>query len=79
MNIEEKIQHLMSEIFKMDVNPLGGNITPKTVARWDSLAHIRLMLALECEFHIRIPDEQVVMLASFTDIADAVKHLSALV
>jgi acyl carrier protein len=77
MDRNERIKQLMAEIFKIDLAPLGGNITPKTVARWDSLAHIKLMLALEKEFKIRIPDEEVVTLGSFEEITHAVTRLAA--
>ncbi len=78
MDMDEKIKQLMAGIFKTDLAALGGNITPRTVAQWDSLAHIKLMLALEKEFNIRIPDEEVVTLASFGEIAGTVSRLSSL-
>lgn len=76
MEIDDTIKGMMTEIFKTDVCALGTEISPRTIARWDSLAHITLMLALEKKFRIRIPDEQVVTLASFADIAAAVKRLA---
>ncbi|HLP16756.1 MAG TPA: acyl carrier protein [Bacteroidota bacterium] len=76
MNIDEKIRSLMAEIFMTELELCNSEITPKTVAQWDSLSHIKLMLALEREFAIRIPDEQIVMLASFREITDAVHKLA---
>ncbi|MGE5313293.1 MAG: acyl carrier protein [Acidobacteriota bacterium] len=76
MAIAERIRRLMADIFQIDLAAFGADITPQTVAVWDSLAHIRLMLALEREFKIEIPDERIVTLASFSEIVRTVAELA---
>jgi len=48
-------------------------VSPETVAEWDSLSHVRLLAALEKEFKIVVTPEEGVDLESF----DAVCRLVA--
>jgi acyl carrier protein len=63
-NQEERIKRVLGAV--LGIPP--GNIPPEasmdTVSSWDSLRHMNLILALEEEFHISIPDEEAANLSS---------------
>lgn len=52
---------------------LEFNVTPT----WDSVNHIGLMLSIESEYNVAIPDEQVVELTTYRAIREYVDQLPA--
>jgi acyl carrier protein len=74
MNQSEIIAR-MPEIFD-EVFEYEGALSPATTAEdveeWDSLGHIRLMLAVEKEFGIRFQPSEVIGLKNLGELADLV-------
>jgi acyl carrier protein len=64
----EKVKHIMAATFRVPVGQIPDNATPETVAGWDSLGHIELMLALEMEFGVPLPTETIIELVSLEAI-----------
>ncbi len=56
---KEKIFELMSSVFEVELNSLNEDSSVDTIDGWDSIRHLNLILALEDEFSISIPDEEV--------------------
>jgi acyl carrier protein len=56
---KEKIFELMSSVFEVELNSLNEDSSVDTIDGWDSIRHLNLILALEDEFTISIPDEEV--------------------
>jgi acyl carrier protein len=64
MHLTERILVLMSDIFKVPVEQLGPMSSPDTVAEWDSMHHLNLVLALEAEFDLQFTPEEIEQLLS---------------
>ncbi len=45
--------------------------------RWDSVAHLQLIVELEQEFGVTIGNEDVLRMTSYRDILDVLRRLSA--
>jgi acyl carrier protein len=73
----DRIRQVMAAVFEMDPIEISTDATPGQIARWDSLRHMNLVLALEEEFGVRFPEEQVEQLVSFELIEFSLKELSA--
>jgi len=63
--MENRIKEVMSAVFEIPYAEINENSTFDTVKEWDSLKHMNLIIALEDEFQIMIPDEEVGNLLSF--------------
>ena len=57
--IKEKIYAIMSNVFEVSVNEISEDSSFDSIESWDSIRHLNLILALEEEFGITIPDEEV--------------------
>ena len=57
--IKERIQKVMSAVFEVPVEEISESSSSDSIESWDSLKHLNLILALEEEFEISIPDEKV--------------------
>lgn len=58
-SIKESIKNVMSAVFELPVEQITENSSTDNIESWDSLKHLNLILALEEEFDIIIPDEEV--------------------
>jgi acyl carrier protein len=64
-NVKEQIEKIMAVVFEVNVNSIDENTSADTIETWDSLRHMNLILALEEEFNVSIPDEEVGNLMNF--------------
>lgn len=54
-----KLKQLMSTIFDVPLETITEDSSSDNIENWDSLRHLNLILALEEEFNVTIPDEEV--------------------
>ena len=60
-----KIQQVMSAVFEIPVESIADDASSDNIENWDSLRHLNLILALEEEFGVSIPDEEVGNLVNY--------------
>lgn len=65
MNTSEKIKKIMSVIFEIPIESINEDSSSDNIENWDSLHHLNLIVALEEEFGVSIPDEEVGNLVNF--------------
>jgi acyl carrier protein len=58
-NQKVKILKVMSNVFEVELSILNEDSSIDNIENWDSIRHLNLILALEEEFNIAIPDEEV--------------------
>ena len=62
---EEKLRAVMASMLDIDVTTVGPETSTDTVAQWDSVLHMNLVIALEEAFGISVPDDEVATLTSY--------------
>ncbi len=62
---EVLLKQVMGSILKVDPGAIGPDSSNDTIAAWDSLKHMNLVLALEEEFGVSIPDEEAANITSY--------------
>ena len=60
-----KIKQVMSAVFEIPVESIVDDASSDNIENWDSLRHLNLILALEEEFGVSIPDEEVGNLVNY--------------
>jgi acyl carrier protein len=60
----KKVLAIAADVFQVPESSLGPASSPDTIATWDSLHHLGLVLALEQEFGIQISPEEIEQLLS---------------
>jgi acyl carrier protein len=60
-----KIKQVMSAVFEIPVESIADDVSSDNIENWDSLRHLNLILALEEEFGVSIPDEEVGNLVNY--------------
>ena len=74
---EGRLRTVMSVVLRVPLDTIGATSSMDTIPAWDSLAHMNLVLAIEEEFGISIPYEDVANVTSFDLLRLVVKELSA--
>lgn len=67
VNLADVLDLLAGEL-DLDEGEITGMSTMADVANWDSLGHLRVCMALEARYGIKIPMDQVQELTSVTAI-----------
>ena len=64
-NMKSRISLVMSSVFEVEHENINEDSSSDNLENWDSIRHLNLILALEEEFGIVIPDEEVGNLVNF--------------
>lgn len=62
---EARLKQVISSVLQVPVESIGADTSMDTIEKWDSLQHMNLVLALEDEFGIYIPDEDATNITSY--------------
>jgi len=63
-SIQRRLRKVMGAVFGIEPATIAPADSPETVAAWDSVGHLQLMLALEDEFQIRFDVDELASLKS---------------
>ncbi len=62
---EDTLKQVMGTLLKIDSASIGPDSSMDNISSWDSLRHMNLVLALEEEFNVSIPDEDAGNITSY--------------
>jgi acyl carrier protein len=62
---EDALKQVMATMLNVDAASIGPDASMDTIPSWDSLRHMNLVLALEEEFNVQIPDEDAGNITSY--------------
>ena len=60
MNNDQRLKTLLANIFNIEINSINNDSSVDTIENWDSLNHLKLVLAIEQEFNVSFTAEQSV-------------------
>lgn len=73
--IEERLKTVLAQILDISSQTINDETSPATVASWDSLKQMQIMLAVEDEFGVQFTDEQIHELQSYPSIRQVLSAL----
>jgi acyl carrier protein len=65
MTADDRLKQVMGAVLSLPAERIDDHTSPDTAEAWTSLAHLDLILAIEEEFGVTIPDEEVGDLTSY--------------
>jgi acyl carrier protein len=68
--MERRLKTTIAAVLDIDPGTLGDDASPETIANWDSIKQMDIILAVEDEFDVRFRDETIAELASYVLIRD---------
>jgi acyl carrier protein len=70
-----KLKELIARVMRVDIVLVTEECSTDTIAEWDSLGHMRLILALEEEFNLTLNESQIMQIISFVKVRDLVESM----
>ena len=64
MTADARLRNVFASVFGTDPEHLTDDDSPRTIAGWDSVNHIHLVLALEAEYGVQFDPGEVAGLTS---------------
>jgi acyl carrier protein len=68
----ENVLDIVSGMTSVDRKQLSIDSSPENVTEWDSLTHMKIILAVEEEFELGFTDAELGSLLSVSDIVNAI-------
>lgn len=65
MKTEDTLKDVMATLLGIAADSISDDTSMDTVEAWDSIKHMNLVLAIEEEFGISIPDEDAANITSY--------------
>ena len=69
-NLEAKLVEILSAILQINQTDINEETSALTVEKWDSLAHMNIVISIEEEFEIKFTDEQIVDSLSYKTLLE---------
>lgn len=76
-NIEARIKDVMSAVFEVDADSINEESSQDNIENWESIKTLDLIVALEEEFGVTIPLEEVGNMTNFKYIKLMIEELAA--
>ena len=74
---ENKLKSVIATVLNIDESRINEDSSIDTIEEWDSLRHMNLVLAIEEEFGVSIPDEEAAEITSYKLIKIVLEELGA--
>lgn len=62
---EGKLKQVLADVFGVDASTIDDDASVDTIAKWDSLNHLNLVLALEEQFKVSLSEDQIVEMMNY--------------
>ncbi len=72
-DILKRLASLIADLLEFDELKLTRATTPNAVNGWDSLAHVRIIVAAEQAFEVRFTTGEIASLTTVGDLVDLIK------
>lgn len=72
-NLETELKNIFKNIFKINLNKISKKTNYKNTKNWDSLSHVKLIMAIESKFKLSIDPDQSITFTSFDQIIKYLK------
>jgi acyl carrier protein len=72
---ETKLKSVIATVLEIEPTEIDENSSMDTIEAWDSIKHMDLILSLEEEFEVSVPDEEAGDLTSYALIKLVMKEL----
>lgn len=73
--MEERVKQIIAEIIGIEFECIDEQTSPDNVPDWDSLKHMQIIIALEEEFSVEIPDEYIEKMLGVDKIFSVLRSL----
>lgn len=71
-SLDDRLRAVCASVFNVEPSRLADDASPESIAEWDSLNHLTLVLAVEAEFGVTFEADEISALNTFSRIRERV-------
>jgi acyl carrier protein len=71
--IEQQVKEIFSTIFKLDISEIHEDFSQENINEWDSLKHLKLIVAIEEKFSVLLEPEEIAIMYDLNSILNLIK------
>ncbi|MEO6813715.1 MAG: acyl carrier protein [Ginsengibacter sp.] len=75
--MEEKLRNIIGNVFEIDPDQVNEVTSQDTLANWDSIHHLNLIVSLEESYNVNFTDEETVQLTNYKVIKSILQEKGA--
>ena len=72
--MDDKIKDIMATVLEMDPSNIDENTSMQSVAVWDSLRHMNMIIAFEEQFNLEFEEEEIIDLMSYSALKKSIEE-----
>ena len=72
--MDKKLKKIFAKIIGVKETSIKSNTSPKNTKKWDSLAHMNLIMALEKQFKIKFTDDEITEMLTYELVKEIIKN-----
>ena len=72
--MDKKLKKIFSKIIGIKESSIKQSTSPKNTKKWDSLAHMNLIMALENELKIKFTDNEITEMLTFELVKEIITN-----
>jgi acyl carrier protein len=65
MTLDERLTEVLSAVLEVPADQINEQTSPDTIASWDSMHAMTLVVSLEEEFNVLFTDQEIMEMASY--------------
>ncbi len=73
--MNDRVFKVISQVLNVPLTQINEESSPDSIAEWDSLKYMNLVLALEEEFNVQFTEEQIVEMLNVGLIIETLKEV----
>jgi acyl carrier protein len=66
----DEVKTIMAKVFKLEVAAITDTASQQTLAAWDSLAHLNLIVELESAFDVSFEPEEIGIMTTLDKVEE---------
>ena len=71
--MQNKLKKIMSVVLNIPIDIISMSSSPENIEKWDSLAQLNLIMAIEEEFGFKLSDDEVIKMTNFESILKIIR------
>lgn len=71
--MQNKLKKIISVVLNIPIDTISMSSSPENIEKWDSLAQLNLIMAIEEEFGFKLSDDEVIKMTNFESIMKIIR------
>lgn len=67
-SVTDKVRQIASDVFNLPIDQVTESLSPHTLADWDSVQHLNLVLAIEAQLGVQFDPSEIEQMQTMGDV-----------